>query len=397
MAVGDITVLDTEAFSLNSDTQACVEVRDGIIAIFYEDLSVGGCSTFNVDADGLLTKLDEQVLGGGIGDVDIVFDAIKIVDGIAAFTYIDGVTAHITTVVIAADGTITAAIIDTLQFAAQGRDSAIAHATGDFWAIMSVPATTDRAWLTTVEIDNAGNIAGAITDSQIISNGFTRQNAIGIIQLSDGIVAIFWGQTAWGFNRVETRSINGAGAIGAVIDTANFFNDWGVYFFPFHITGTIYGCAFTDDVTDVGTLVTLDLAADGTINDADIDRFTYAPIGAERFPMARGGAIGVLGVACFFYKDPNAPVDLATFCTVEIDNAGNIAAALADTVSFTPTDLGAEYTFLMQISATRYIGIWQDRVVGGTADGIIRSFSIEINTAPVLSTNPATNIRLVEQ
>ena len=352
MAVGIITKLDTLKWSDASSSEVAVEVRSGIIAILFEASDVPQCATFSYGADGTLTKLDEQTLTG-ITYCGIVFSAIKIADGIVAFTYLSSTPSpyagEVATVAIAADGTITAAVIDVLEFDDDTYESNIVHATGDIYVISFKEETANDAYIATVDIDSSGNIGAAIADSQQLTTGPTTAQSV--IKIADGIVAIFYNATATG-SRVETRSIAADGTIGAIIDGPDIWLSSGTpyYMHSFSVGGTIYACTFQDAFSD-GWVYTFDISADGTITTAGVDSLEYEPTASWRFP--RGAAGG--GIACFSYSDTN---HYGQFKTVAIDSLGNVGASVIDTETFDGTF--ADYTYIVKITNVLYIVVWKD-------------------------------------
>lgn len=379
MAKGDIGILDTLKWSDKSDSQIVVEARDGIYAVFFEDADTPKCATFRCGHNGVLTKLDEKTLTG-ITTCAIVFSAIKITEGICAFTYISKTPypyfGSVSTVAIAADGTITAAVIDTLEFESSScYASFIAHATGDIFAIVFSNYVTDRSWLVTVDIDSSGNIGAAIEDSAQITTSFS--NVINILKIADGIVAIFYHQTGDATSKVETRSIASDGTIGAVIHSSLWADTWEYDLRPFHVSGTIYACSYREGFTSDGWVNTFNIAADGTITSVDIDSQEYETVKVKRWPVGAGGG----GVACFFYPDDDS---YGQFKTIDIDSSGDIGASVLDTETI--DGVYADYCHILKISSVLYLVVWTDN----DSYGQVKSVSVVTTEVPTVTTDAAT-------
>lgn len=349
MAVGKITKLDTLKWSDKSSSEVCVEVWDRIIAVLFEAANIPKCATFRCGANGVLTKLDEKTLTG-ITTCAIVFSAIKITDGIVAFTYISETPSpyhgSVATVSIDVSGNITAAVIDTLEFATDYYYSLMAHATGDIYVIGYERATVNRSWLVTVDIDSSGNI-GSVLDTVLPLDDYGQ--AISVVKIADGIIA-YW-RHGDDISTVETRSIAVDGTIEAVIDTSDWSNVGHYDMRAFHVSGTIYACSYREGFTGDGWVNTFDIATDGTITAVDIDTFEYEDTRVKRFPVGAAGG----GIACFFYPDNDSD---AQFKTVDIDRRGNIGASVLDTEEIDA--VFADYTSIVKLSNTLYIVVWDD-------------------------------------
>lgn len=369
MALGLITVRDTLEWSATGGTQAGVEVRDGIIAVLFDRSNTARCATFSCDASGNLTKLDEQTLTG-ITHCGVVFSAIKITDGIVAFTYISSTPypykGDVATVSIDAAGAITVAVLDTLEFEATScYHSFIVHATGDMWVIAYSNYVGDDSYIVTVDIDSAGAIANAVVASQVLTSNFS--NHCNVIKIADGKIAIFYSQSTTG-STVETRTISAAGAISAVIGTAVWEASAETHLRPFAVGETIYACSYADDATGDGFVVTFDIATDGTITTAGVDTLEYETVDVDRYPVGAAGG----GVACFCYPDNDNYIQ---FKTVDIDNSGNIGAVVLFTELLDGVS-GADFTNIVKISNTLYVAFWNDTNSNGQAA------SLSVNTSP---------------
>lgn len=386
MALGNITKLDTLRWSIVADSDIIIEVRDGIIAAFYDNYNVGaydiGCATFSCDSAGNLAKLDEKTLTGT--DVcAIVFSAIKISDGIAAFTAIDHTSPYdgwIATVAIAANGIITAAVIDTLEFTTDSYYHSIAHAIGDIYVIGWEKSSLNRSWLCTVDIDSSGNIGSVLDSVQPVDD---YGQAIPVVKIANGIIAYWCFPEGDYWSLLETRSIAADGTIGAVIDTADWSYAGHYDMRAFHVSGTIYACSYREAYTSDGWVNTFGIAANGTITTVDIDTFEYEDYTIDRFPVGAAGG----GIAIFFYPteeqvDPWGHPGLAKI--VDIDSSGNIGAAILDTETI--DGVFADYTQIIKLSDTLYVVSWIDD------DGYGQAASLQVAAATVYPSDAITRV-----
>lgn len=165
---------------------------------------------------------------------------------------------------------------------------------------------------------------GAVIDSHV----FAAPTVISpeIIHVDGDIYAVvFTGAGNHGF--VSTISIAESGTIGAaVIDTFEF-NPWNCYT-PniIHVFGNIYAIASRGNDND-GFLTTVDIDSDGTIADARVDCFIF-----EAGNIMRCNILHVSGyVYAIAYEGPATD---GWVCTVTISNAGDIGAAVVDTLEF---------------------------------------------------------------
>ena len=360
MAIGQITRLDTLALtSVATNETTLIEVRSGIIAAFFTwaDPSTHiGCTTFSYDTDGVLTKLDEKELTG-ITAYYNVFSAIKIADGVAAFTTVGSssspFTGRLATVSINSSGIITAAVIDNIQIYASGLDSTIVHAVGNYYAITYGSLADNTSRLITVDIDSSGNIGSVIDTYQPTTN---YSIDISILKIASGVVAIFYNennQPTYFANVVETLPISSSdGTIGAQIDESVWGNEVHYDLKAFPVSGTIYACAFRDGSTEEGTVTTFDIAADGTITTADVDTLQFE---ATNIPIEGYNSYGAFGngIAVFSYSDYNF---VGQIRTVDIDPSGNIGATTLDSeIANSAGGNYSDYDPIIKVSETMFI------------------------------------------
>ena len=139
------------------------------------------------------------------------------------------------------------------------------------YAIFHRGAGSD-GFVTTVDIQNDGEIGAAIIDS----HEFHTQDIADpwALQISNDVFAVvFDGDDDDGY--LVTMDINSDGTIDAdpVIDTWEFDTAWCEYPCLVHVSGTTYGLAYGG--TGQGELLTITIANDGTITKTAIDSLTF--------------------------------------------------------------------------------------------------------------------------
>ncbi len=166
------------------------------------------------------------------------------------------------TVEIAADGAITDAVIDTLEFdASDCYYPDILHISGDIYAI-AYQGTGSDGFLKTVEIAADGAITDAVIDTLEFDTANGREP--NVIYISGDIYAIAYrGSGSDGF--LKTVEIAADGAItDTVIDTLEFDTSDGYYPDILHISGDIYAIAYRGSGSD-GFLKTVEIPSVGAI------------------------------------------------------------------------------------------------------------------------------------
>ncbi len=360
MASGVITKVDSLQLSAAAPlvtSKAAIEVRTGIVAVIFEDADVLKCATYSCDSSGTLTKLDEETITGA-GVALRVTSAVKIADGIAAFTYWNGSSpnfdGHVGTVAIASNGTITAAIIDVINYTGTAGKARITHAIGDFYA---VGWSRNGTFLVTIEIDSSGNIAAALADSVVVNSSTSSDNSTHL-QLSSGYVAVWYldGLLAPDRMWVNTYSINvSTGALTAVDDA-----QWGTgvaghrELWAFQISGTIRGVSYEEAFTSDGWVDTFDISDVGVVTTSLVDTFEYEPVQVRRWNSALSSG----GIICLLFEDDDFFIQ---FKTVDVDSSGNIGDSIIDTetlnaVGFNTTD----YPYLLLMENGVYVANYTD-------------------------------------
>jgi len=275
MAIGDIgAVVDTLEFDTVNCLNPCMlHISGTVYVIAYVGFgSYGTIKTFNIAADGALeaAAIDSYIF---LSAVTLQPKIVHVSGNVFAICYggVDG-DGFVSTVTIAANGTITAAIIDTIEYdLASGANADIINVSGAIFA-MACPGDTNRGWLHTITI----NADGTINDTVIDSLQFTALSALypNIIHVSGDVFAIVY--TGWltdGF--IITVTIDSNGAIGnTVIETLEF--DAGDANIPriIHVAGNVFAIAYSGIDAD-GFLVTITISDAGAIGGAIIDSLEF--------------------------------------------------------------------------------------------------------------------------
>ncbi len=256
-----------------------------IYAIAYADTAndEGRIVTVEIDSAGNIT---DPVVDGPVAFSAAILgelDFIKVADGMFACLYsTDGWDAFICTIGIASDGAIDAAISDFLEFDTEkGRNFNIIHIAGDFFAIVydgrgTLPDPFGSIMLVTVEISSAGAIPAAVTDSlEVTQYGTVTYPEILHVFGDTYIIALQEVATFDGL--LKTISIDSGGGIGAVIDTqkydefeASFYNRPSLV----HVAGNLFAIAYRR-VGNFGRIVTLTVDNAGNIAVPVLDTLSF--------------------------------------------------------------------------------------------------------------------------
>jgi len=250
------------------------------------------------------------------------------------------------TVVIATNGVITNTVIDTYEFdSGQGKTPRILHISGDVYAIV-YEGQGEAGTVVTVEI--AAN--GSITNSNIDTLEFepSRGKTPKIIPVSGDVYAITYaGFGDDGFLTTVEIASNGA-ITNTVIDSYEFDPVKGKTPDIIHVSGTTYAIAYSAD-TDVGKVITVDIATNGAITNSIIDSLQFVePKGKD--PEIKHLIDDVYMVA---YQDTVGPgVDPGVLSTLEILANGDISASVIDSLVFDAVK--GKTPALLQISSDVY-------------------------------------------
>jgi len=178
------------------------------------------------------------------------------------------------TVAIATDGQITDAVVDSLEFdTVKGKEPNILHISdGNLYAIAYKGEDND-GFLKTVEIAADGQITDAVVDT--LEFDAAKGKEPDIIHVSGDIYTIAYkGAGDDGF--VKTVEIAADGQItDAVIDTLEFDTTRGKEPNIIHVSDDdVFAVAYSDD-SDDGFLKTMEITTDGQITDAVVDSMEF--------------------------------------------------------------------------------------------------------------------------
>jgi len=184
----------------------------------------------------------------------------------------------LTTVTINPDGSIDTPVIEKADFLpARMMEPDIIHVTGNIYAIVYKGADDD-GFILTISIDAAGDIGASIIDTFEFDPAFCEKPKI--IHVSGEIFAIVYkGPDSDGW--LKTISINSSGDIGAAaLDSFEFEPGTGVEPSIIHISGDVYGIAYTGPDSD-GFFITVTIASDGAITEPVIDSLEFETVEAD--------------------------------------------------------------------------------------------------------------------
>lgn len=334
-------------------------------------------------ADAVLSSFEFDTVDGHEPDI------IHVSGDIYAIAYRgDNGDGWLATVDIDSAGTITASVIDTLEFDATDADTPdIFHVSGDVYGIAYNGPGVD-GWLVTMTIDSSGNIGASVIDSleYDTSNGETPN----VIAIAGDIYAIVY-QGPAGDGWLATVDIDSAGNIAnSVVDSFEYDTDSGQGPDIVHISGDVYAIAYNGSGGD-GWLATVSINASGAITASTIDTFEFDTNDANR-PELQHVSGDVYAIA---YDGPGADGWLVT---VTIDTSGNITNSLIDSLEFdtssgiTPSILYATGTaYLVAYNGPGSDGFVQ--LIDIQTDGNIAASAIDILE---FDTSDGTNPTMVE-
>lgn len=315
--------------------------------------------------------------------------------------------------------------VDTLIWNALGvLQPRAVHVSGNVFAFV-YEEYDDRGMVATVSIDTEGNIAAAIIDSLLYES--TTMEWPDIVHVSGNVFAIVHsGVDTDGFLRTVT--INTDGSIDDTeIDSFEFETVNCGRPKIFHIAGATFGITYGKNNT--GKLVTVEIAANGTITDPVLDTLVYDATGCSfsnpikidnnifaifynrtngpgrvvTLTISDAGAItdtaidsleidagvvltsDVCGVGTGIYAYAYVKSDYKNYmASVDIDAAGNIGS-VKDTLNFEPTESYITRVEILRISDTIVCVAY----TGPGSDGFMKTVEIDSAgniTDPVLST-----------
>jgi len=232
----------------------------------------------------------------------------------------------VVTLTIANDGTITKAIIDSLEFdAGQASPFSFLKLAANYFVI-AYAGTGSHGWLATINIDDAGNIAAAITGSHEFDATLGEEPSL--INIAATVYAIAYrgpDNDGW----LKTITISDLGIIGAEIDSLEFdtnHSSWQPSLVK--ARGTFYAIAYRG-IDDDGFLAVANIANDGTIADALVDSYEFDPNSCY-WPCCISTGAPYIAVS---YR---TAADAMTVKTFMLDDTGHLNNTTLDTGVFAP-------------------------------------------------------------
>jgi hypothetical protein len=324
---GDISdeVIDTLEFDIhNCWTPSIISVSSDVFAIAYWGFFNGYLKTVRIDADGQIddTIIDTITFQSWSGWAPYI---IHISGDIYAVAYrgfwLDG---YIKTIRITSDGQIDDSIIDTFQFDNSiGWQPIVIHVSSDIYAIVYW-GFYDDGLINTIQIAPNGQITDSIIDTLEFDNIYGWNPTF--LHISGNIFAVFYrGEGYDGF--VKTIEIAPDGQISdSVIDTLEFDNASGQEPSVTHVADDIYAIAYRGPYDD-GFVKTIQIAADGQIADSVIDTLEFDDV--------EGQEPNIIPVADDIYVIAyRGPYDDGFVKTVQIAADGQIDDSVIDTLEF---------------------------------------------------------------
>jgi len=300
------------------------------------------------------------------------YDIIHVVGDVYVMAYHDEIVAvkhgRLATITIDTDGNIGAVPIDILEFSALLSWAMTLILISPTVVAVAYSSETGSGRIKTVSVDALGNL-GAVIDTldygQIVGTGRPRD---GIIHVSGDIYAIVKrgpGSDGW----LVTVSIDAAGNIGAAaIDTFEFDDADCDYPDIVYVSGDVYAIAYKG-TGSVGKIVTVSIDAAGNIGAAVIDslQFDVAIVEDCRVRYVSGDIYAII------YSKDAAHKGFIT--TVDIDPAGNIGAVI-DTQEISVNNQ-ALAPYILHVSGDVYLAVFSGDSAAGGSDFYANSWPID--------------------
>jgi len=358
--IGD-TILNLLAYDTLGGEPDIIEVGTGVFAIAYSGPANDGfVTTVSIDAAG---NIGAAIIDSLVFETDSASgpDIIEVGTGVFAIAYSgpanDG---FVTTVSIDAAGNIGAAIIDSLEYDFAHASSPDIKEVGTGVFAIAYGGSTDGL-VTTVSIDAAGNIGAGTLDTLAYAAAASASDAK-LIEVGNGVFAIAYMESFHGF--VATVSIDAAGNIGAaIIDSLEFDTVLATQPDIIEVGTGVFAISYTGQDSD-GFVITVSIDAAGDIGAAIIDSLEFnIDTGFQTTIIEVGN--GVFAIA---YRGP----DFDGFVTtVSIDAAGDIGAAIIDSLEFAPTD--GTFPDIIKVGT----GVFAIAYVGPGGQGTVTTVAID--------------------
>ncbi|MBU0732028.1 LamG domain-containing protein [Patescibacteria group bacterium] len=273
---GNITnsVVDSWEYQTNNgETPSMLHVAGTVYAIAYDGPgSDGFVSTLNIANNGTITKslidtLEYDTSNGQSPDMILVSGQIYAI----AYTG-SGVDGWLATVDIASNGAIANSVVDSYEYdTSNGQNPDIISVSGNTYAIAYEGVGGD-GWLATVEIATNGNITNSNLDTWEYDTSTGMQPSI--LHIIDDVFAIAYDAPLSQGTLVTLEIATNGTITKSFIDSLIFDSDTGQYPFLFGIDGDTYAVAYTGPGTD-GWLASMDISSGGGTPEAIVKTDAY--------------------------------------------------------------------------------------------------------------------------
>jgi hypothetical protein len=352
-----------------------IHISGDIYATAYQGSGDDGfISTMEIDTSGNITgavidTLEYNTSFGGYPDI------VHISGDIFAISYQGpGNDGWLTTVEIDSSGNITNSVVDSLEF---NNSSAsypdIVSVSGDYYAI-SYQGPGNDGWLTTVEIDNSGNITNSVVDSWEYDTSNGREPSM--INVSGSVFAIVSrGGGSDGF--IDTVSISASGVItSSIVDTLEYDTAYGGFPDIINISGDIFAIVYRGNGDD-GWLKTIDINTSGDIANSVIDSL--------EFDTSDGRYAEIINATGDYYLVSYRGVGSDGFISlIDIDNSGAIGSVI-DSLEF-DTSAG-NYPNVLPLAGNFFAIAYQ----GSGSDGWVTTVELSVAGSTYPTTSPPIN------
>lgn len=328
MSKGDIgSVVDTLEFDTADGTAPNVihVVGDVYCVVYVGSSTTGIAATFTIDKDGNIgaavldtltfeatTCLTPRIKYRGADVFIVVYEGV-------------GQDGFLKTFTISSSG-IFSAVLSTFEYdTARGSEPDLIQISGSVWCVAYSGDGAD-GFLATVTIDAAGTITGSTLDTLEFDTTFAA--GIHILNVSGDIWVVTYRRAGSSNLGIITIDIDSAGTIAAAATDSANFRPTGATFFPKDLgqlvrvgtvgTDAIYALVYIEQAPgNDGFVVTFGVTAAGTIDTSDLDSFEFDTVSANT-----GTLLGISGSLYAILDDDNIR-------TVNISSSGVIGPQLA--------------------------------------------------------------------
>lgn len=357
--IGESVIDSVEYDAANGERPSIVNISGDIYGIAYQGAADDGfLVTVEIGSMGMITKgvVDSLEYDTGNGETPSV---VNVSGSVYAVAYEGaGSDGFVATIDIATNGTVGNSVIDVLEFnTTQALQPDIEAVTGDVYAI-SYSGSGNDGFLTTVEIDSAGNITNTALDTLEFNTGLGFETDLFPLD-SDTVGIAYRGPGNDGF--VETLDIDGSGNITEV-GVFEYNTTEGREPSVVNVSGDIWAIAYYGPGQD-GFVATMDIDAAGTIIPATISNFEY-----DTTQGHRPNIINIAG-STFAIVSQGAGND-GFLDTITISSLGVVTPAVIDSFEFDTAF--AETPVITPITGDEYLITYE----GPGADGFMKTVTI---------------------